>query len=123
MVTATAAVDDCIMAVITSPTATSANTPTKPDHQPAPDSWKVPRVQPFGQSAHALLQRRQSKKHERKSGKGRTRSRHTPAPQKIDQRADEDHRQRGGGKRNAHADECNEPAGPSGANIRTEDEA
>src|SRR6516225_1901551 len=31
-----AAVDDCITAVITSPTTTSASTPNKPDHQPAP---------------------------------------------------------------------------------------
>src|SRR5215510_3935320 len=31
-----AAVDDCITAVITSPTTTSASTPNKPNHQPAP---------------------------------------------------------------------------------------
>jgi hypothetical protein len=80
-------------------------------------------VQPFSQTTHALLQRRQSKKDKRKSGECRAGGRRAAAAQELDQRPNEDHRQRSSCERNSDPDEGNEPAGPRGANICPEYEA
>ena len=121
------AVDDCITAVITSPTTTSVQQAERArypaDSGRTKDGRQVRRMQPLGEPAHALLQRRQSEKHKRKAGERGPRRRYASAAEQLDQRPDEDHRQRVGGQRDANADERHEPAGSRGADVRAEDKA
>ena len=73
--------------------------------------------------AHALLQRGESVEHQRETGERGARRRDAPARQQLDQRPDEDQRQRIGRERHAHADQRDQPAGAGRADIGAEDEA
>src|SRR5262245_66629994 len=108
-----AAVDDCISAVITSPTATSTSTPSMLPHQTAPEPARTAgRSAGCNRSARPPMPccRVVNPKSTSPNPESAAPAPDTPpAAQKLDQRTDEDHRQRSGGERDADADERDQP--------------
>ena len=80
-------------------------------------------MQRFGEPAHALLKRRQPDQDQREAGDCRARRRQPPASDHLEQRADEDDRQRCGGERDPDPERRHQPAGAGGADVGAEHEA
>ena len=93
------------------------------DARRAEHGGQIRRMQALREAAHALLERRQPVEDEREARERGARRRDPPARQKLRQRADEDHRQRIGRERDAHADQRDEPAGARRADVRAEHQA
>ena len=87
------------------------------------DRREVRGVQLLGEPAHALLQRRQPDQDQREAGDGAARRRQASASDHLEQRADEDDRQRGGGERDSDSERRHQPAGPGRADVGAEHEA
>src|SRR5262249_45080664 len=115
-------VDDCITAVMTSPTATRTNTPSKLDHHATPGTASTAgRSAGFSRSAsppipccRVVSPNRTSPNPANAAPAADTR----PPPSSLVKAPNEDHGQRGGCERNAQADQRNEPPGARGAHVR-----